>query len=89
MYNLLIQLAIMVALGVIVYLIAIAAPRVQDDQRFEEHRVQGWAKRLPLNRIDTLITGYKDKFLRNLKVWILKADNMVSKSLKNHKDLTP
>ncbi len=86
MYDLIIQLSIMVALGVVVYLIAIAAPRVQDDQHFEEHRVQSWAKKLPLERIDTFVLGYRDKILRRFKVWLLKADNFVSRNLNNHKD---
>lgn len=88
MYELFIQLALMVALGAVVYLIAIASPRVQDDQHFEDHRVQNWAKKLPLERIDTFIVGYKDKILRRLKVWILKADNLVSRRLNGHKDGT-
>jgi hypothetical protein len=86
MYDLFIQIVMMVALGTIVYLFAIASPRVQDDQHFEEHRVSSLIKKLPLERIDALLTGYRDKVLRRLKVWILKADNFVSRWLNNHKD---
>ncbi|PJC65499.1 MAG: hypothetical protein CO020_00290 [Candidatus Colwellbacteria bacterium CG_4_9_14_0_2_um_filter_50_12] len=86
MYDLFIQLVIMVALGTVVYLLAIASPRVQDDQHFEEHRVAGWVRKLPLERIDAFLAGYRDKILRRLKVWILKADNFVGRWLNNHKD---
>ena len=85
MYDLFIQLAIMVSLGAIVYVIAVASPRVQDDQHFESHPVNNWVKKLPLERIDAFVIGYKDKVLRHLKVWILKADNFVSRNLNKHK----
>jgi hypothetical protein len=78
----------MLGLGAVVYLIAIAAPRVQDDQHFGEHPVKNWAKNLPLERIDNFIAGITDKTLRRIKVWILKADNFVSRHLNNRKDET-
>jgi hypothetical protein len=86
MYDLFLQLVLMLALGTVVYLIAVAAPRVQDDQHFGESRVRSWMKHLPLERIDTILLGAKDKILRRFKVWLLKADNFVSKRLNNHKD---
>jgi len=88
MLYLIFELALMLGLGAVVYLIAIAAPRVQDDQHFGEHPVKNWAKNLPLERIDNFIAGITDKTLRRIKVWILKADNFVSRHLNNRKDET-
>ena len=88
MIYLILELALMLGLGAVVYLIAIAAPRVQDDQHFGDHPMKSWAKNLPLERIDIFIAGLTDKTLRRIKVWILKADNFVSKHLNKHKDGT-
>ncbi|MCL4405354.1 MAG: hypothetical protein M1361_01285 [Patescibacteria group bacterium] len=88
MVNLILELALMLGLGAVVYLIAVAAPRVQDDQHFGEHPIKNWARHLPLERIDGFIARITDKTLRRLKVWILKADNSVSKHISERKDET-
>ncbi len=88
MTSLILELILMLGLGAVVYLLAIAAPRVQDDQHFVDHPVKNWARKLPLDRIDIFISTTSDKALRRIKVWILKADNLVSKHLNNHKDET-
>jgi hypothetical protein len=88
MVNLILELVLMLALGTVVYLIAVAAPRVQDDQHFGDHPVKSWAKSLPLERIDNFIASTTDKTLRRIKVWILKADNSVSRHINSRKDET-
>jgi len=84
--DLVLELTLILGLGVVVYLIAVAAPRVQDDRYFVDHPVKGWVRRLPLEHIDNFISGITDKTLRRVKIWILKADNFVSKHLNSHKD---
>lgn len=80
------EVVILVAIATAVYLIVIAAPRVQDDEHFGDHPVKNLAKNIPLERIDNFIASAIDKMLRRFKVWILKADNVVTKHLNNRKD---
>ncbi|HEY4497104.1 MAG TPA: hypothetical protein VI432_03080 [Candidatus Paceibacterota bacterium] len=82
MYNLILQIIFMGSLGVIVYLFAIAVPRMQDSS--DEGRsglISRFFSKLPLHRVDTALKSYKDKTLRRLKVLILRADNAVSKRI--------
>ncbi len=88
MADLFLELALMLGLGTVVYLIATTAPRVQDDHHFGDHAIRNWVKKIPLERIDSFISGLTDKTLRRIKVWILKADNLVSKRLNSKKDET-
>lgn len=91
MYDLFIQTALMVSLGVIVYLVAEAMPRISDTEDTAKNNgnsVNG--KRLgailPLEQIDTKLNSLKDKTLRRLRVLIMKIDNFISRRLNNNKD---
>ncbi|MBI2013655.1 MAG: hypothetical protein HYS87_02405 [Candidatus Colwellbacteria bacterium] len=84
MYDLFLQLALMFSLGAIVYLVTIAVPRVKGGE--ESSPVNGILSKVPLHRVDSAISKYRDKFLRRLKVLIMKADNIVGKRLQKDKD---
>lgn len=69
-------------------MIAIAVPRVRTNH-LEEKKLKGPSKNLyieKLEKIDTALVEYKDKLLRRLKVFIMKADNFVSRWLNNNKE---
>ncbi len=86
MFDLILQLVFMISLGLIVYLIAVAVPRI-DEQELEADTgmtpLGRWLKNLPLERIDAAFSASRDKILRRLKVLIMKADNFVSHRLNN------
>ncbi len=78
MYDLILQLILMISFGIIVYLMAIAVPRIEDSS---QDNGNGQNPNLPLAKVDAFLNRLKDKTLRRLKVFILKADNFISKQL--------
>ena len=83
MYELILQLVLMLSLAVIVYLMAVAVPRVED---VETAKNKNGSASLPLERIDSYLNSLKDKLLRRLKVLVMKADNFISRQLNNKKE---
>jgi len=82
MYNFVLQLIVFTSLGIVVYLMARALPRVSDS---ETTRGPNWIdrlmKRVPTQEIDRGINVFLVKFLRKLKLVILKIDNFISHRL--------
>ena len=74
----------MTSLAVIVYLMALAVPRVEDD--IEERNGNGSVTALPLERMDNFLNALKDKLLRRIKVFVMKADNFIGKQLNNKEE---
>jgi len=88
MGNLLLQIIWMLSLGVIVYLAAIAVPRIDDKDLNQGKISRLWNNHyaVKLEKIDVAIVEYKDKLLRRLKVILMKADNFVSRRLNKNKE---
>lgn len=82
MANLILELIATISLAIIVYLMAAAVPRIEEDQ--EGKPVQRVS--LPLEKLDNFLLRVKDKLLRRTKVLVMKADNFISKQLKSKKD---
>ena len=80
MYELILQLVLMLSLAVVVYLMAIAIPRVKETEVKDNNN---GSTNLPLERLDDFLNSVKDKFLRRLKVLVMKADNLISRQLNN------
>ncbi len=75
-------------MGVIVYLVAAAARRVQDSDEVSD-RINFKARFgeiIPLDRLDNWFNTANDKVLRKLKVIVMKVDNFISKRLNNNRD---
>lgn len=85
MQDLFLQLAFTISLGVVVYILAIAVPRIEEgeEEKGEEGPVQQF---VPLEKLDKHLSLWKDKSLRRLKILILKADNFVSAHLRKGKE---
>lgn len=90
MYDLFIQTALMLSLGAIIYLVAAALPRISETQETNRSnlikRVKGLGAILPLDQVDSKLNAVKNKTLRRFKVWVMKADNFLSKRLNNGGD---
>jgi len=86
-YNFILQTIVMVSLGTMIYLVARAMPRVTETAKTEPAKdyFDELMKKLPLEKADMLATLWTEKFLRKLKIVILKLDNFLSKHLKNLK----
>ncbi len=77
----------MVSLGTMIYLVARAMPRVTEIPKIEPAKdyFDKLVKKFPLEKADMLVTLWTEKFLRKLKIVILKLDNLLSKHLSNLK----
>ena len=78
MIDLFLELALMVSLGVIVYLMAVAVPRVGEEESGSTKR-NGRTNNLPLEDFDALLKNLRDKLLRRTKIVIMKIDNFLSR----------
>lgn len=83
MYELILQLILMLSLAVVVYLMAIAIPRVEETKAKNNNN---GSTSLPLEQLDDFLNSVKDKLLRRLKIVVMKADNFISKQLKKDKE---
>lgn len=85
MQNLFLELTLLVSLAIIVYLMSAALPRIEDKK---EEDNEGGSRRssLPLDKLDRVLIKLKDKFLRKMKVLVMKTDNLISKQLRSRKD---
>jgi hypothetical protein len=70
----------MLSLGTMVYLVARALPRVQDNEADQKQygKIDALLAALPLERIDAFIYYSLEKTLRKIKVAVLKIDNLVT-----------
>lgn len=83
MYELILQLVLMLSLAVVVYLMAVAIPRVEETKAKNSNNS---STNLPLEQLDDFLNSVKDKLLRRLKVFVMKVDNLISRQLNNKKE---
>ena len=83
MSELILQLILFSSFAVIVYLMAIAVPRVKDDELNAGSKVGI----LPLDRMDAFLNIWKEKILRRLRIYLLKAESSVSSRLQKNRNL--
>ncbi len=85
MYNFILQTIIMASLATIIYLFARAVPRVQDSDLHSRGRdyFGELFDKLPLEKADAYMSMALERFLRSLKVVILKLDNILTKHLRS------
>ena len=85
MYDLILQVVLMGSLAVVVYVVALAMPRVeQADSKLG--KIRDWISSLPYHHIDEAIESYKDKILRKAKIVVMKIENFINKNLNKDKD---
>lgn len=83
MINLILQIIVFSSLGLIIYMIARAIPRVPEE--VAPSRRSNWVDRMmskiPMAKIDENINSTFMKFLRKAKVIVMKADNFITDHL--------
>ena len=87
MIRFIVQTLIMVALAVILYLMAEALPRISDEP--ENSRAEKSRAMFYVEKLDTLLKTFLEKTLRQLRVWILKFDNFISRKINRFKKEVP
>lgn len=83
MYELILQIILMISLAVVVYLMAIAVPRIEET---EDTKDGNGKSSLPLDKLDAMLGRAKDKTLRRLRVVVMRADNFISRQLNNKEE---
>jgi len=81
---------LMVSFSAVLYLMARALPRIVEEPQLEEPRsfLDRWAHSQIPEKVDVALNGFLLKFLRKLKVFVLKLDNMLSRHLQKVKPET-
>lgn len=90
MYDFIVHLVLVGSLAIMIYLLARALPRVVDEQGtvasgFFDRLVD----RLPLQRIDLMLSEFFVKFLRKAKILVLKLDNTINNYLEHIRKHSP
>ncbi len=80
MFSFIVNLVLIIAFGAMVYIMALALPRTNENAGTKKWN---FLKKIPLDKIDQAIQKAFDKALRRLKVFTLKADNLITRKLNN------
>ena len=85
MYDLILQTAIVISVAAMIYLLARAVPRAQDDDQLAADQQHFYFEELiakiPLTKMDAWFSFLLAKFLRRLHIITLKFDNLLHRSL--------
>lgn len=83
MYNFILEIALMVSLGVMIYLIARAIPRVGDEfvESGGKSRLEEILNAVPLSKIDAATSNFIEKILRRIRLVLMRLDNTISGQL--------
>jgi hypothetical protein len=87
MLSFIFTLILMISLSFVLYLMVIALPRVAEDLGAENQTnlLDRWAHSHIPEKVDTALNSFFLKFLRRMRVFMLKLDNTLGKHLKNMK----
>lgn len=80
MYDFILQISIILSISVIIYILARGVPRVTEVTTAfpRTSAIDRLISRLPLAKIDLALNAFSEKFLRKLKVFIMKIDNTIN-----------
>ncbi|MBI3638647.1 hypothetical protein HY227_02800 [Candidatus Wolfebacteria bacterium] len=83
MYNFILQIALMFSLGLMIYLVARAVPRIGDDIQVSPsvNKLDRLIASLPLEKIDSVFGSFLEKTLRRLRLVLMRLDNNVGNYL--------
>ncbi len=89
MYNLVVEMSMLLSLGLLVYLFARAVPRISHDKPEEVQPLSGFDRmigKLPLERVDRGLHSFFEKTLRKGRIVTMKIDNYLNTHLKRLKE---
>ncbi len=80
MYEFILQLLVFSSLSFAIYILARALPRVnsEEDRAAASGRLDRIVAKIPFHKIDVQLTSFLEKFLRRVRVVLLKVDNLLS-----------
>jgi hypothetical protein len=83
--ELIFTLVLMICLGTVLYLTVQALPRIEEVPSEEKGFLERWAHSEVPEKIDAAFNNFLLKFLRKIKVLVLKLDNALAKHLQKIK----
>lgn len=92
MYSFLVNIILFASLAVMIYLLARALPRITDEEHIIEVHVSFFDRlidRLPMERIDIVLSSFLEKILRKFKIFFAKLDNLINSHLARVKKSSP
>lgn len=83
MYDLILQVIIMLSLAAMIYLVARVVPRVSEmaAPANQKNYLDGLVRKIPFEKIDAFLNSLVAKILRKAKILVLKLDNLISHNL--------
>lgn len=87
MTDLILQLILLSSFAVIVYLMAVAVPRVKDDELNVNGSKSKMTSVLPLDQMDAFLNNWKEKVLRRLRIYLMKAERGVTNQLHKSREV--
>jgi len=80
MYDFLLQTLIVLSLSIVIYLLARGIPRVSESGAAfpQTSAFDRFVSKLPLAEIDEALNSFLEKFLRKIKVMVMKIDNAIN-----------
>ena len=89
MHLFILQIVLMLSLGITIYMIARAVPRVSDEVADgiikRQTKLDNLFSFLWVEKIDPLLHNFLEKFLRNMKLFLMKLDNITTDYLEKIK----
>lgn len=81
MYNAILQIIFFTSLGVMIYILARGAMRVEENAptAVPANYFDTLIKKLPLKKIDEFINAVLEKILRKMKIVVMKTDNLLNR----------
>lgn len=73
---------LMISLGTILYLVARSLPRIEEEPATKQNMFERWVSSEMPEKFDAAFNNFLLKFLRKLKLVLLKADNSITRHLK-------
>lgn len=81
MFKFIFTITLMSSLGLVLYLMARALPRIEEEEVKKQGLLEKWmASGIP-EKVDNLINSFLEKFLRKAKIYLLKIDNFLAQRL--------
>lgn len=76
---------LMLSLSAVLYLMVRALPRLVEEPEEKKNFIDRWAHSQLPEKVDATLNGYLLKFLRKLKVFVLRLDNSINRHMQKVK----
>jgi hypothetical protein len=78
-YSFFVEILFMASLAAMIFIFASAIPKIEEEEAGprKENLLDRLAKKIPLDKIDDNLDIFREKLLRRVKVFLMKATNLV------------